>query len=514
MPRLARPALVIPAILAVYLALALTMTLTKRPWVDEAWFSIPAMNLLAHGTMATTNVETAGTWLAGLDQYTYWITPLHFLTQAGWYSLFGFSVFSLRALSIVWGLIALLSLFVIVDRLTGRRQVAFVALALAATDYLLVRAASDGRMDMMNAALGFAALASYVGLRTRRLVWAVAISHCCAAASLLTHPNGVMPIAALSVLTLFLDRAHLQGRHVVVAAVPYVVGLSAWGAYILQAPQLFLTQFGGNAAGQPWDGLGSWFTSIWNTYAAAYGLQAHWAGPAVHLRALVLLAYLAGVIGVLATRALRRDRGTQALLLLLGTEFVLMSLMRRASAHDYLVHVVPLYAALLAVWIVSLWERVPVMKPVLASATAGLMLLQVGGVGLRAYVNHYDRQYRPLVEFLRSEVRPDDLIIGSAELGFGLGFTKQILDDTRIGFHSGRHPEYIVVDSRYQSWIAGYLASEPEVQAYVRTLLARQYEQVYAVETDVVYRCRQHRGASHGTVIRAHALQPADPRNR
>jgi len=514
MPRLARPAVVIPAILGLYLALALTMTLTKRPWVDEAWFSIPAMNLLTHGTMATTNVETAGTWLAGLDRYTYWITPLHFVTQAGWYAIFGFSVFSLRALSVVWGVVALLSVFVVVDRLTGRRQTAFLAMGVAATDYLLVRAASDGRMDMMNAALGFAAFASYVVLRSRSLVQAVAVSHCCAAASLLTHPNGVMPIVALSALTLFLDRAHLQARHVVAAAIPYVVGLSAWGAYILQAPQLFITQFGGNAAGQPWDGFGSWFASIWNTYAAAYGLQAHWAGPAVHLRALVLLAYLAGVAGVLATGALRRDRGTKALLILLGTEVLLMSLMRRASAHDYLVHVVPLYASVLAVWVVWLWDRVPAMKPVLVTAVAGLVLLQVGGVGLRAYVNNYDSQYRPLVRFLQAEVRPDDLVIGSAELGFALGFTDRLLDDTRMGFHSGRHPEYIVVDNRYQSWIVEYLASEPAVQTYVRTLLTQRYEPVYAFQTDVVYRCRLHGDAAHGAVIRAHASRPIESLTR
>lgn len=495
-------------ILAVYATLAVTMTLTKRPWVDEAWFAIPALNLLTRGVLATTNLETAGTWLAGVDQYTYWITPLHFVTQAGWYSIFGFGVISLRALSMVWGVVALLAVFVIVDRLTRQRRVALLAIGIVATDYTFIRAASDGRMDMMNAALGFAGLASYLLLRSQGLTRAIAVSHGCAMASFLTHPNGVMPIAALTALTLFLDRSRLEWRHLLPAALPYVVGLSAWGAYILQAPDLFISQFGGNAAGQPWTGVGGWFASVWNTYAAAYGLQTHWAGPAVQLRALVLIAYLMGVAGVLATGALRSDRGVRALLLLLGTYFLMLSLMRRATAHDYLVHLVPLYASVLAVWVVWLWEQARLPKPVLATAVVGLMLLQCGGVALRAYVNTYDRQYRPLIRFLEAESRPDDLIMGSAELGFALGFTHRLVDDTRLGFYSGRHPEFIVMDNRYHNWMVELLAAQPVIQAHVQTLLAEQYEKVYAHNTDAVFRCRLHRDTAHGDAVRAQAFRP------
>jgi hypothetical protein len=134
------------------------------------------------------------------------------------------------------------------------------------------------------------------------------------------------------------------------------------------------------------------------------------------------------------------------------------------------------------------------------------MLLQIGGVALRAYVNTYERQYRPVVRFLQAESRPEDLIMGSAELGFALGFTSRLLDDTRLGFYSGRHPEFIVVDDRYQSWIEGYLASEPAVQAHVRSLLTEQYEKVYAGNAYLVYRCRQHDVPVHSDAVRAQAL--------
>ena len=480
------------AVIGAHIALVAAMALTRKPWVDEAWFASPALNLLTRGVFATTNLETAGTWLVGLDQYTYWITPLHMLVQAGWYSVFGFGVLSLRALSMVWGFVALFAVFAIVHRLTGHRGPALLAMALVATDYLFIRAAADGRMDMMSAALGLSATAAYLLLRERSLRRAILIGHACAAASVLTHPNGVLPAAALAVLILLLDRRRLGWREIALAATPYVAGLSAWGAYIAQAPHLFLTQFGGNAAGQPWEGIGSWFESVWNIYAAAYGLRTHWAGPAVHLRALILLVYLSGVAGVLLTRSLRQRRDVRALLLLLGTYFLLMSLMRRESAHEYLVHIIPFYATVLAVWLTWVWHRGAVPRWVAASAVAGLVVLQTGGVVMRVAANTYQRQYLPVVQFLQTQAGPGELIMGGAELGFALGFTERLVDDARLGFHSGRHAELIVVDERYQSWFTTILASEPDVQAYVQRLLAERYSPVYSRAPYVVYRCREH----------------------
>ena len=55
---------------------------------------------------------TSSTWkgvrLDGIDRHVYLNMPLHFLATAGWYRLFGFSLFSLRTLSSLWGLATLL----------------------------------------------------------------------------------------------------------------------------------------------------------------------------------------------------------------------------------------------------------------------------------------------------------------------------------------------------------------------------------------------------------------------
>jgi 4-amino-4-deoxy-L-arabinose transferase-like glycosyltransferase len=481
------------ATLTLYGALTLAMALTKRPWADEAWFAIPALNLLTRGVMATTTLETAGTWLAGLDRYTYWIMPLDIVAQAAWYGLFGFGVLAMRVLSIGWGLVAIASWYAIVRRLSERRA-ATLAVALIATDYLIVRGAADGRMDMMSAALGFAGIAAYLALRPRHFAAAMLAAHACVAASLLTHPNGILAFVALGALTLWFDRDRLTMRTVASAAAPYLVGFGAWGLYILQAPNLFASQFGGNATDREWTNVAaSWVETLTATYSATFGLQAHWGGPLVRLRALILAAYLCGIVGLAFTPALRRHRGTCILLLIFGVYFVLLPFMRSPNAHDYLIHIVPIYLAALAIWIVWVWDHRLVPRPLIAVGFAGLLLLQIGGVIQRARTNTWANNYLPVVEFLAHETRPDDVIMGSAELGFALGFTPRLIDDARLGFRSGRHAEYIVIEDRYRSWFDDFPAKEPDTDRYVRRLLSEKYDKVYERNTYGVYRCREHR---------------------
>jgi hypothetical protein len=156
------------------------------------------------------------------------------------------------------------------------------------------------------------------------------------------------------------------------------------------------------------------------------------------------------------------------------------------------VHIIPFYAAVLAIWLAWIWHRGGLPRWAAASTAVGLILLQTGGVAMRVSSDTYRRQYVPLVEFLQTHASPGDVIMGGAELGFALGFTERLVDDTRLGFHSGRHAELIVVDERYQRWFTTILAQEPEVQVYVHRLLAEHYGPVYARPPYFVYRCRQH----------------------
>lgn len=217
-------------VLALYLVLALTSAASKAPWVDEGWFASPAYNLITHGHMATHVLEPAGTWLEGIDHYTYWIMPADILAQAAWYKVFGFNLFTMRALSVAWGLFALAALYWVARHLTNDARLAPLAAALLALDYGFVQFTSSGRMDAMCVATGLAGLAAYLSLRRRSLVAAVLASQAFVALSGLTHPLGLLPFLGLLYLTLRLDRRRLRWRHALWAVAPYVAGVLAWGA--------------------------------------------------------------------------------------------------------------------------------------------------------------------------------------------------------------------------------------------------------------------------------------------
>src|SRR5437868_12123375 len=107
-----------------YLLLTAASIRTKLPWVDEALFASPAHNLIANGYMGTSVMETAGTRWQGIDRRTYWTVPLHFLAEAGWYEIFGFGLFAMRALSEAWGLVVLVALYITALRVWSAPRVA------------------------------------------------------------------------------------------------------------------------------------------------------------------------------------------------------------------------------------------------------------------------------------------------------------------------------------------------------------------------------------------------------
>jgi 4-amino-4-deoxy-L-arabinose transferase-like glycosyltransferase len=99
---------VLALILAVYAGLAVATSLRVYIWENEAWFASPAVTLDQKGYLGTTILESKGTWMDGIERRTYWVPPVHLLVQAAWYQLFGFSLFSLRSISILAGAAALL----------------------------------------------------------------------------------------------------------------------------------------------------------------------------------------------------------------------------------------------------------------------------------------------------------------------------------------------------------------------------------------------------------------------
>ena len=479
-------------VLILYLLLALAAAASKRPWSDEGWFASPAYNLVHKGHMGTSileSVEPRGQQ-KGIDRYTYWIMPLDILAQAAWYKLVGFGLFRMRMLSTAWGLLAVLSWWVITYSLSGDRKLALLTSSIIALDYAFITGASFGRMDMMCAALSFAAFAAYLTLRVKKFTAAILVSHTLVAASGLTHPYGILGFAGLIFLTLYFDRKRLSLRHAALASIPYVIGGIAWGLYILQSPPLFVSQFIGNAtAGTNYVGRLDGLTSpldalkreITLRYLVAFGMGGHSAGTSslASLKMLLLLTYLVGIIGATFTRSIRTHRGFRALLYLTGIYFLILTLVDGQKLSWYLVHMIPLFAALLAVFVMWLWTSTRVPRWLIVAPLALFFSIQLGGTLLKIKQNTYRRSYLPAVSFLKTNANRSSLIMGSTELAFELGFDANLVDDVRLGYYTGKQPDFIVVDEIYEDAFKGVGTQDLVVYQHVRDTLAKKYHPVY-----------------------------------
>jgi 4-amino-4-deoxy-L-arabinose transferase-like glycosyltransferase len=464
------------AVLGVFLLLSVATVLTKLPFCDEAWYGNPALNLLTHGSMGTTVLESAGVpRLQGLPEHTYWEMPLYILTEAAWFKAVGFGLIRQRLLSTFWGMILLISWMIFVQRVTDDQKAAFLCGGLLAVDALFVSIGSTGRTDMMCAALGCAALASYMCLREKNLAGAVIVSQTLVATSGMTHPNGLVYFIALLVVSFWWDRGRLSLRYVGLAAIPYLAGALLWGAYIAQNPSDFRAQFGISAASRL-GGLLSPLLALQQEIALRY-MGTYWQGSSVQssnlgrMRILILAVYLAGVAGAALTPAIRRQKPARLLLVLSALTFLFMVLYEGAKQVPYLILILPYFAALSAVFYLHIRKALP---SIAAAVLVSFVILNVVPTLYLVYRNDFQSRYVTAVRLLQRELPQDGILMGGAELGYGLGFDR-VIDDYDFGYESGKQANLLVVNDRYQEEQAKLRRKRPEVDQYIENTLSRKY---------------------------------------
>jgi 4-amino-4-deoxy-L-arabinose transferase-like glycosyltransferase len=473
-------------IVLVYLGLGLANVFTRAPWCDEGWFGSPAYNLAYKGFMGTTVLDPASsTWksvkLTGIDRHTYWVMPLNLLLNAAGFRVFGFSIFSMRLISLLWGLLALGAWGAILWKLTGQPLLTLGSLGLIAVDYHFLLQASDGRMDVMTVALGWSGVAAYLWLRERRFPLAVAVSQTLAAMAFFTHPNGVMLVLILACTTICFDRRRVRIPVLAIAAIPYLAIGAGWALYITQSPADFVAQFLGNAADRgptitaP---LAALRLEISHRYVDNYGLAA-WSSLSGRLNAIPLAIFLAGAAACLLVREIRQHPAYR--LLLAWTLFVVFFLteMEGLKTHFYLIYLTPLYSILLAAAAAWAWRRHPRWR----CATVAVLLVFVALQAVRTPVavsrNPRRGTYDPAVRYLQSRFNRNTFIMGGAGLIFSLGPDWNILDDFRLGYDSGKRAEVVVIDPSWMDRIGMLQTERPPIYAFVTRLLKTEYREVY-----------------------------------
>ncbi len=186
-------------IILFFLIPALSFAYTLAPNCDEAWFTLPAYNLVENGFFGTTVLDETATFrhvrLDGINHYTYWVMPVFPLAQTVWGKIVGFNLLGIRLLSVIFGIAALFSWAYLIKELSGNSTVALLSIGLMAIDYNFVYASGIGRMDIMTASLGIAGLAVFVRLRKKNLDYAVPASFTLAALAFFAHPMGLVNLA-------------------------------------------------------------------------------------------------------------------------------------------------------------------------------------------------------------------------------------------------------------------------------------------------------------------------------
>lgn len=478
----------------IFFVIASGSALTNRPQIDEGMFASPSLNLATEGFFGTTVLETEKSPLTRITERTYWVMPTFLLNAAASFKVFGFSLYTMRLVSILAGIIFIIAGYFVALKLSQNENIAILSSVLIACDYMVLDTASQARPDMLCAAFGFSAIASFLIWREKNFSIAILLSQAFVVLAGLTHPNGLLSFFALIFLTLYFDFKALKFKHLVIALIPYLIGGTAFGLYIMQDPQAFKDQFidnalmGGRMSGfrSPLSGVIREFTE---RYPHAFGLQANSSGHSgpIFLKALILIGYLAGVLGVLLTKELRQNRNYRALLFLTTIYFLWMAIMDGQKQTYYITHILPFYLIMLAIWINFLWNKSFLPRPLIALGLSGLLLLGLGGMALRVKQNTYGNFYKPMIAFLKENSTENDLIMGGAELGFGLNFPKNHIADGAFGFYTGKRPKFIVYDSGVENSWQDSKNHFPEFYTYFPRLLEEEYQLAYENDAFKVY---------------------------
>ncbi len=269
------------------------------------------------------------------------------------------------------------------------------------------------------------------------------------------------------------DRNRLRIDHLLLAAAPYLVFGALWSIYIFQSPADFLVQFGANAAGPKssrWKMILKPWSIVWreverqgSTYASG-----PWSGVMSPYLVLVPAIYWAFLAWFIANWR-KHEGGVRTFLICTWTALLVATFLNGFKAEMYMAYLMPFYDGVVAFGLINLWERGPDTKAMAAVLGIAFVSLQISASIQHIRAGEY-QDFERAVARLRQERSEGKTIVGTAALGFGLGF-HGFRDDWRMGQYSGLDPDVIVMDRSYR-WCAKWFEDdEPTVFAHVAATL-------------------------------------------
>ena len=281
------------------------------------------------------------------------------------------------------------------------------------------------------------------------------------------------------------------------ACLPYAIGLAGYSAYALQDWPSFIRQLSGNVSGlageasgstrfgglaHPWTALRA---EILGRYMSTF-VGGSWT-DAYRPQLLILMLYWGGAIVAVLDSKIRRQKLARLLLPLVALFWVILWLFEGLKLRPYLVHTLPLFAALGALWI---WNWTEGRMRLRIAVVAFILCVQARGIGYGFWKNQHGNEYLPAATYMKQHGTAGSLIMASGEFAFEFGFDGRVVDDVRLGYFSGKRPEFYVRDIWYGDWLTKSETRDPAVWRHVSETLADGYHEVFRNPGYTIYQLR------------------------
>jgi len=436
----------------------------QRPWEDEAMFSCASYNLAKNGYLAVPGFRRAlGT--VGVEKHIFWLPPLNMIAGAGWYKIFGYSVFSRRFLSCTFGLAGLIFFYLLLKKLKFEDKLILTALLLTSVDFLYTRYSGDGRLcDIMCNTLCLAGFVFYLLLREKNFILSVFVSNLFITMACLTHPNALLGLAGLIFLILFFDLKKITLISVMVFVLPYIIGIISVSFYIFEDIEAFLSQFWyGNVLTAEKQNL---FELIKNEFVKRYGMIYLGSGlkfPTLSkILVIIPLIYFSSLI--YTGFKIKENVSIKIMFYLTVMYFFIMTFVLTKKWNiQYLIHIIPFYNFCVALLYIDLKKA----HKFLSNLILALMIVLPTGINSYRYIKNDYKKYVSDIEGINKIIGINNGLYGPLELGFGFGWDR-VADDNTLGFLSGKDYNYLVSSKNYNYiGLDGHLMKYyPEVYKY------------------------------------------------
>ena len=199
------------------------------------------------------------------------------------------------------------------------------------------------------------------------------------------------------------------------------------------------------------------------------------------IKTLAILAYFVALGSLLAHAETRQDPHVRPILWLLLVYVIVMTFYDNTKDVKYGVHMVPIYDAVLAIWLVWCWRRAGSWRWIGAAWAAVFAVVGVGGLLYTTLVkDSYHHEFLPAANYVKAHAQPGDLILGGSEFGFPFGFDANMVDDEHFTYFSRKIPSFVVLNPNYRGMLENSRHEQPPKQyEYTMQMMKDDFKSVY-----------------------------------